>query len=49
MGGDGSNIRLVYIADEQPLVFPQIAKNECAPCANVPHAPLPRPRGVRTN
>ena len=35
MGGDGSNIRLIYIEDEQPLVFPQIAKKcpmrECAP------------------
>ena len=41
MGGDGSNIRLIYIEDEQPLVFPQIAKNEAAPCANVPHFPLP--------
>ena len=42
MGGNGSNIRLIYIEDEQPLVFPQsIAKNECAPCANVPHSPLP--------
>ena len=39
MGGDGSNVRLVYIEDEQPLVFPQIAKKtmcpmrECAPLA----------------
>ena len=37
MGGDGGNIRLIYIRDEQPLVFPQIAKKlmcpmrECAP------------------
>ena len=35
-----SNIRLIYFEDDQPLVFPQIAKNECAPCANVPHSPL---------
>ena len=27
-GGDGSNIRLIYNEDEQPLVFPQIAKNK---------------------
>ena len=40
MGGDGSNIRLIYIEDEQPLVCSQIAKNECAPCANVPHSTL---------
>ena len=32
MGGDGSNIRLIYIEDEQQL-FPQIAKK-----TNVPHA-----------
>ena len=38
MGDDGSIIRLIYIEDEQPLVFPQIAKKkrmcpmrECAP------------------
>ena len=37
---DGSNIRLIYIEDEQPLVFQQIAKKQCAPCANVPHSPL---------
>ena len=41
MGGDGNNIRLIYVEDEQSLVFPQIAKNECAPRANVPHSPLP--------
>ena len=40
MDEDGSNIRLIYIEDEQLLVFPQIAKNECAPYANVPHSPL---------
>ena len=26
MGGDGTNIRLIYNEDEQSLVFPQIAK-----------------------
>ena len=39
MGGDGSNIRLIYIEDEQPLVLLQIAENECALCANVLHSP----------
>ena len=40
MSGDGNNIQLIYIDDEQPLVFPQIAKNEYAPCANVSHSLL---------
>ena len=31
MGGDGSNIRPIYIADEQPLVFPQIVKKRMYP------------------
>ena len=31
MGGDGSNIRLIYIEDEQPLAFPQIVKKRMCP------------------
>ena len=38
MGGDGSNTRLIYIEDQQPLVFPQFAKKRM--CRMREYAPL---------